>query len=586
MAGVMVEMLLAVLSVTLLLVPTQGWKHVGWTQLANSDEPEQWRKPQIVTLPDDSPFLDSEKDEAPEYVLPGVKGASTVENINPFTDHGFQVDDHPRSWNSDADGFQMEFADAPPKSWTSSHSSSVLEVVCSEVGFQITLLAGSLSEVTVLGSKKLLPVMDAPKSCGYEVDSFTNTLTVPFTGCNVKHTDRYSLQLLYVDEIGQTQVATASCEENPKFGPRFSGKSKSKCSKPVSTPPPSNPSTHSSCDIPSAEQLACGLKGISSSTCEMRGCCASSSGCYYPLDACTAGNFVFAIRFDSTSIPLDPTKLIIPGSPNCKPVLVNDKVAIFKFKVTECGARSYEVGETTIYLAEVQSVIQTLNLKYGIITRSNLLKFMVECRYNKLGASQQELATVGYMVQTPSSSLPSSIISHGLYGVTLRIAHDETYSSYFPTYHQPLRLLLGKPVYLELLLKSPKPDAVILVNYCLAYPRSAKNALVLIYEGCANPYDPTSAVLKVIDLPKNRHQRRFLVQAFQFMDQKTNKYLDEEIYFMCSTEVCRTDEKTCGEQCFDGKVNIPVLPDLARQISNLGPVKTSPKQATFSTGPH
>ena len=63
------------------------------------------------------------------------------------------------------------------------------------------------------------------------------------------------------------------------------------------------------------------------------------------------------------------------------------------------------------------------------------------------------------------------------------IPTDETYSSYFPNYHQPLRLLLGKPVYLELHLKSPKPDAVILVNYCLAYPRSAKNALVLIYEG-------------------------------------------------------------------------------------------------------
>lgn len=63
------------------------------------------------------------------------------------------------------------------------------------------------------------------------------------------------------------------------------------------------------------------------------------------------------------------------------------------------------------------------------------------------------------------------------------IPSDQTYSSYFPTYHQPLRMLLGKPIYLELRLKSPKPDAVILVNYCLAYPRSAKNALVLVYEG-------------------------------------------------------------------------------------------------------
>ena len=50
---------------------------------------------------------------------------------------------------------------------------------------------------------------------------------------------------------------------------------------------------------------------------------------------------MFAIRFDSASIPVDTTKLVFPGYPNCKPVIVNDKVAIFKFKVTECGTRGY-----------------------------------------------------------------------------------------------------------------------------------------------------------------------------------------------------------------------------------------------------
>lgn len=60
---------------------------------------------------------------------------------------------------------------------------------------------------------------------------------------------------------------------------------------------------------------------------------------------------------------------------------------------------------------------------------------------------------------------------------------DQTYSNYLEAAKLPLRLLLGKPVYLELRLLSPKPNAVIIVNYCIAYPRSAKNALVLIYEG-------------------------------------------------------------------------------------------------------
>lgn len=56
---------------------------------------------------------------------------------------------------------------------------------------------------------------------------------------------------------------------------------------------------------------------------------------------CTADQqFVFTIRYNSASITVDPTKLVIPGT-KCKPVIVNDKVAIFKFKVTECGVLSY-----------------------------------------------------------------------------------------------------------------------------------------------------------------------------------------------------------------------------------------------------
>lgn len=33
-----------------------------------------------------------------------------------------------------------------------------------------------------------------------------------------------------------------------------------------------------------------------------------------------------------------------------------------------------EVGETKIYLAEVQTIVQALNLKYGIITRTDPLR--------------------------------------------------------------------------------------------------------------------------------------------------------------------------------------------------------------------
>lgn len=50
---------------------------------------------------------------------------------------------------------------------------------------------------------------------------------------------------------------------------------------------------------------------------------------------------------------------------------------------------------------------------------------------------------------------------------------------------------------------------------------------------CANPNDPTVSLLKVDNLPNSRHQKRFKVDAFQFMDQKTNAYLNEEVSQKC-----------------------------------------------------
>lgn len=60
---------------------------------------------------------------------------------------------------------------------------------------------------------------------------------------------------------------------------------------------------------------------------------------------------------------------------------------------------------------------------------------------------------------------------------------DETFTKFYSQSHQPLHVLLGKPVYLELRLKSPKPAATLQVHYCVAYPHSARNALVLLFEG-------------------------------------------------------------------------------------------------------
>lgn len=45
---------------------------------------------------------------------------------------------------------------------------------------------------------------------------------------------------------------------------------------------------------------------------------------------------------------------------------------------------------------------------------------------------------------------------------------------------------------------------------------------------CVNPNDPNVFVLHMSD-STNRYQRRFMIKAFVFMEQKTNKYLDEDV---------------------------------------------------------
>ncbi|XP_028256644.1 zona pellucida sperm-binding protein 4-like [Parambassis ranga] len=572
MAGHRGELLLMVLAGTLFLVQVQGWDWIDEFQLQSLYETGQWSESLNVraqNLIPATPMMTT--DDGKDY----DEGGSGL-----FENEGMVVKGHATSPDPAlVDPTQVEF-DASPSNWVSrtiGPNSDALSVFCSNAGFEITLLMGQLNDVKVLASKDLVTVEDAPGSCGYNVNHQRNILTVPFTGCNVKEqANGYSVQLLHVDVLGHIQVSTVSCEKTTKSARPYPRAKPEKCNNPTSAPTPTTkfiptttrittraPTTASKkrvCAVPAGERISCGGAGISSLACKKMGCCvdSSTSACYYTLDECTADqHFVFAIRYNSAPINVDPTKLIMPKSPSCKPVIVNDKVAIFKFKVTECGTLAYEVGEVKVYLAEVQTIIEALNLKYGVITRSDPVRFMVECSYSKSGKALASLASVGYMVKAPASTLPTSIISNGLYGVQLRMATDETYTQFYPNNYQPLWLLLGNPVYLELRLRSPEMDAVILVNYCLAYPRSATKALVLVYEGCANPNDPHVSILKIGDFPdnrpRNRKQRRFKVSAFQFMNQKTNKYLDEEIYFMCSAEVCRPAEKTCSERCFDGK---------------------------------
>ncbi|XP_062389339.1 proline-rich protein 36 [Sardina pilchardus] len=382
---------------------------------------------------------------------------------------------------------------------------------------------------------------DAPVHCGYKVSmgkSNQITITLPFNSCHMMvKGNEHTVVLSYQLWDGRQAQAQLSC--------------------PLPTPP-STPR----CDVPSEQWVACAPGPVSAPQCHLLGCChdPATGACYYPMDECTAdGHFVFSVPSTILSPPLNPATLFAGGNLSCPPWRATPEYALFKIPLDGCGAHKFEVGQTVIYMVEILNTVQAVSLNYGTITRDSPVRVLVECRY--LPGS---VVSVGYLVKRPS--LGPSIQAQGVFGVQLRIAEDHTYAAYYPQYHRPLGLLLGRPLHLEVrLLNPPDPEVVLLVHYCVAYPRSAHAAWVLIYDGCPNPLDPAPQVTPTPPLPDTpRQTRRFTVSTFQFLTNEDTKdtkdmedttdpsHSDEEIYFMCSTEICSPSDGPCVEGCFGG----------------------------------
>ncbi|MGH0152602.1 UNVERIFIED_CONTAM: hypothetical protein FKN15_074108 [Acipenser sinensis] len=249
----------------------------------------------------------------------------------------------------------------------------------------------------------------------------------------------------------------------------------------------------------------------------------------------------------SFSPEVNPASLALAGDQSCLPVVCTPDYAIFKFPVTGCGTRTFVVGETRVYLAEVQSLIQRRQWTYGLVTSDRPFSLLVECRYSK-----GNVASTGFLVKTPTALRPAPHL--GVFQVQLQIAKDGTFSQFYPSSSLPVSLLLGSRVYLELRLINPTdPSLVLLVHYCIAYPRSSSAVWVLLYQGCPNVLDYGSSASLHVDgqPPHTKFRRRFSLRIFQFLS--SGLALDEEISFMCSTEVCSPDQRVCNEGCFDGR---------------------------------
>uniref|UniRef100_A0A4W5PH24 ZP domain-containing protein n=1 Tax=Hucho hucho TaxID=62062 RepID=A0A4W5PH24_9TELE len=406
-------------------------------------------------------------------------------------------------------------------------------VFCSARHMRVELPPGPISGVVVKDIEgNEMSLKDAPKHCGYVASKGKDgmiTLNLPFNSCHMTVQGKeHRVDVIYSTLNGQKGKAQLSC-------------------------PVSIPVSHQECNLPSDQRLPCGPRPLSQAECLSLGCCYSTkpSACYYSMDECTLDrHFVFSVPASLTYPPLSPALLTAAGNPTCAPQRVTPDYALFKIPLGGCGAHRYEVGQTVIYMVEIISTVQSITLNYGTITRDSPIRLLVECRY-----TPGSVVSDGFLVKSPS--LGPSIQAQGVLGVQLRIATDVQYSSFYPQYHRPLQMLLGKPLHLEVRLLNPPDDKVVLlVHYCVAYPRSGQTVWVLLYNGCPNYLDPASQKPHPSPPPPPFHQgqtRRFTISTFQFLTSGQTQTMEdhEEIYFMCSTEVCSPlDGSLCVEGCF------------------------------------
>ncbi|XP_034543634.1 uncharacterized protein LOC117815806 [Notolabrus celidotus] len=404
------------------------------------------------------------------------------------------------------------------------------KVFCYSHQMNVELPSGPISEIVVKDIKgNQMMLKDAPKQCGYSAgkgkDGKIHISLQLHSRCHMSVQDKmYIITVCYMTVNGR-QETQFSC--------------------PVITP-----SSGQECNLPSEQRLPCGHGSVSRPQCLSMGCCFSrhSPACYYPMDECTIDrHFVFSVPASLTEPPLSPALLVAAGNSSCKPQRVTSDYALFKIPMDGCGTRRVMVGKTMIYMVDIVNKVQTISLNYGTITRDSPVRLLVECRY-----VPNTLLSVSYLVKTPT--LGPDVQTQGMFGVQLRIAKDAMYSSYYPQYHQPLQMLLGKPLYLEVrLLNTPDPNLVLLVHFCVAYPRSGKAVWLLLYNGCPNTLDPDQQQAVLFDPPPPSHRaqtRRFTISTFQFLPDGEFKDQDEEIYFMCSTEICSPRDGPCVEGCF------------------------------------
>ncbi|NXM07156.1 ZP1 protein, partial [Tyrannus savana] len=317
--------------------------------------------------------------------------------------------------------------------------------------------------------------------------------------------------------------------------------------------------TREQCQVPVGRMPCVAPQGRDG--CIQAGCCYDNTDratpCYYgntaTVQCLREGQFILVVPRGMAVQPynLDSVRLA-RSQAGCEPFHITESSVMFRFPVTHCGTTLQVIEDRLIYENQLISTIDVQGSSRGFITRDSIYILQARCIYNA-----SDLLPLGMEVAVPPTAAP--LAAPGPLGLQLRIATDESYSSYHPVGDFPLVRVLRDPIFVEVrLLQKTDPNLVLVLHQCWASPGSSAASQPqwpILVDGC--PFQGDNYRTRMVpvgpaspELPFPSHYQRFVISTFTFVEPPGMAVMEGEVYISCSASVCHLAQpEPCRPSC-------------------------------------
>ncbi|KAM9562013.1 uncharacterized protein ACIB01_005423 isoform 1-T1 [Guaruba guarouba] len=234
------------------------------------------------------------------------------------------------------------------------------------------------------------------------------------------------------------------------------------------------------------------------------------------------------------------TSLFVLRDRQCKPSLVTERTATFKFNVNTCGTSRKFNSTTMTYENDV------LYFRPGSDMLVYRLRFV--CWY----AIKQ---AVDVQYESKKNPPPNIKPGFGSLALSLKLFKEKSYTEPYQELEYPVVKYLREALYFEVELLQPKDVRLELnLDDCWATNSQSQDSLPqwpMLINGCENSEDSYKAVFHKVNYSLRvkfpQHMKRFEVRMFTFVQGTT--LLQEQLYFHCSVMICSAMQQPSGSLC-------------------------------------